>query len=280
MEIQRIGTFTLGWGERLVWDERRQRLYFVDCGALTLHWLEDGNGDLSTVAAPSMPTGIVPTEDGRLVVVLADGLHLFDPDSRSWEMLAPYPDAVGGRCNDMCADPVGNLITGRLNLLPGEGSAWWYSHADGWRLLDPDIVNTNGPQAAVLGGAMTLIVGDTAAHYYRYAYDPTTGAVGDREVFGDVTELDGHPDGSTLDESGGLWCALYGGAQLARFTTDGLDQTLAVPTSNPTDLTFGGPRLDRLYVVSTTGDEELDGTLLRIDCLDHVGRPEPRFRVA
>ena len=33
MEINRVGTFTLGWGESLVWDERRTRLYFVDCAA-------------------------------------------------------------------------------------------------------------------------------------------------------------------------------------------------------------------------------------------------------
>jgi hypothetical protein len=28
--LTRIGDFTLSWGEKLRWDERRQRLYFVD----------------------------------------------------------------------------------------------------------------------------------------------------------------------------------------------------------------------------------------------------------
>jgi sugar lactone lactonase YvrE len=54
---------------------------------------------------------------------------------------------------------------------------------------------------------------------------------------------------------------------------------------NPTDVTFGGPDLDRLYVVSIgpspSGlDGGLDGALLVIDGLDTAGRPEPRFHLA
>ena len=38
--LRRIGDFTLTWGESLRWDDRRRRLYFVDCAAQTLHWLD------------------------------------------------------------------------------------------------------------------------------------------------------------------------------------------------------------------------------------------------
>jgi sugar lactone lactonase YvrE len=100
--------------------------------------------------------------------------------------------------------------------------------------------------------------------------------VGPRRVFGDTTDLAGHPDGSTVDRDDGLWCALFGGAQIARFTTAGLDRTIDLPVRNPTDVTFGGPDLDHLYVVSTSGDDELAGALLRIDGLGRVGRAEPR----
>jgi sugar lactone lactonase YvrE len=127
---------------------------------------------------------------------------------------------------------------------------------------------------------MTLVVGDTSAQYFAYPYEPDTGAVGPRRVFGDVSSLDGMPDGATLDEEGGLWCALVGGGQLARFTTDGLSRTVALPVSNPTDVTFGGPLLDRLYVASVGGDGDLDGALLVIDGLGVRGRPEPRFQAA
>jgi sugar lactone lactonase YvrE len=280
VRIERVGDFTLGWGESLVWDERSERLYFVDCAARTLHWLHAGAGELQTLRLPSMAAGIVPTGDGALVGALDDGLHRIDPDAGTTALLAAYPPGLGGRANDACADLSGHLITGTLNLGPAPGSSWWYSSRDGWRLLDPDISNTNGPTVGVLDGTMTLVVGDTSAQYFAYPYEPDTGAAGPRRVFGDVTGLDGMPDGATLDEEGGLWCALVGGGQLARFTTDGLSRTVALPVSNPTDVTFGGPLLDRLYVVSVGGEGDLDGALLVIDGLGVRGRPEPRFEAA
>jgi sugar lactone lactonase YvrE len=284
MRIERVGDFTLGWGESLVWDDRRQRLFFVDCAAHTLHWLEDDSDELHTIALPSMAAGIVPTEDGTLVACLEDGLHRIVPDNGTTSLLAAYPDGLGGRANDACADLSGNLITGTLNLQKAEGSSWCYSSRHGWRLLDPDISNTNGPAVALLGGSMTLIIGDTSAQYFSYPYDARRGTVGPRTVFGDVSGLDGLPDGATLDDDGGLWCALVGGAQLARFTTAGLERTVGVPVANPTDVAFGGRRLDRLYVVSVAGGDPngpgLDGALLVIDDLGVRGRLEPRFRLS
>jgi len=270
VDIREVGNFTLGWGESLVWDEERERLYFADCAARTIHWLEGGEGELHTYAPPSMPTGLVPLDDGRLLAVLDDGLHAVDVDAATCELVTPFPDELGGRANDACADLRGNVITGRLNLGPAEGSAWRWSASSGWRVLDRDISNTNGPAVALLDGTMTLIIGDTSADYFAYDYDDKTGDVGQRRVFGAVGDLDGLPDGSTMDVDGGLWCALVQGAQLARFTTAGLDRCLAVPVENPTDVTFGGPELDRLYVVA------IDAGLLVIDGLDVQGRPEPR----
>jgi sugar lactone lactonase YvrE len=282
MEISRVGDFSLGWGESLVWDEERQRLYFVDCAAQTLHWLDDGEGELYTLPAPSMPAGIVPTIDGRLIAALDDGLYMIDPDTGSTALVSTYPDELGGRCNDACADTAGNLITGKLSLGPDKGSSWWYSSSDGWRLVDDDIANTNGPNVGVIDGATTLIIGDTSADYFSYPYEPPTGSVGERRVFGDTSKIDGSPDGAALDARAGLWCALFGGRQLARFTSAGLDRTVPLPVENPTDVAFGGPDLDRLYVTSIGAPTDassggLDGALLVIDGIGELGRLEPRF---
>lgn len=280
MDINRVGTFTLGWGESLVWDDARSRLYFVDCAANALHWLDDGSTEPETLLMPSLATCVVPMADGTLIAVLDDGLHLVDPDNGAIELFSAYPEALGGRCNDACADLDGNIITGKLNLEPVGGSSWQFSRAGDWTLLDDDINNTNGPAALVLDGQSTLVIGDTAAHYFAYDYDAKTAEVGPRRVFGDVTKLTGSPDGSTVDEDGGLWCALVlGGSQVVRFTFDGLDRSVAVPCSNPTDVAFGGPNRDRLYVTSIAGEGELDGALLVIDGLETVGRVEPRARL-
>jgi sugar lactone lactonase YvrE len=82
----------------------------------------------------------------------------------------------------------------------------------------------------------------------------------------------GVPDGATLDSNGGLWCALPGRSQLVRFTTEGHDATIDLPFEHPTDVTFGGPNLDRLYVVA------INEGLYAIDGVG-TGRVEPRAKL-
>ena len=276
MNIERVGDFTTTWGESLVWDERRSRLYFVDTLGMAIHWLD---GDARhTLATPQMPSGMVATDDGRLVVTMDDGLYVVDADAGTFELLSAYPERIGGRCNDMVADLDGNLITGKLNLGPAEGSSWWYQPStDTWKLIDDDIATTNGPTVAVLDGAMTLIIGDSSAHYWAYDYEAAAGSVGPRRMFGDVTGMgpdgtNGVPDGATLDDHDGLWCALPRSSCLVRFTTKGLDGRIDLPFENPTDVTFGGPNLDRLYVTA------INEGLYVINGVGH-GRIEPRAKL-
>ena len=207
-----------GWGlharlgrESLVWDDQRGRLYFVDCAPWALHWMDgDGTGgELHTLLLPSMPAGVVPTTEGLLVVALLDGLYLVDPDDGTTGLLARYPDEMGGRAND-ARRPRREPGDREAQPRPRRGLGLVVFARRGWRLLDRDIANTNGLKAGVLDGQMTLVIGDTSAHYYAYPYEPVEGSVGPRRVFGDMTDLAGGPDGSTLDAHGGLWCAVRG----------------------------------------------------------------------
>lgn len=275
VRFERVGDVDTGWGESVIWDDRRDRLFWVDCMASSLYWLEDGSSEPDAFELPSMPTGIVPTDDGLLLAVLGDGIHVVDVDRHTTEHLAPNPPGITGRCNDACADLDGNLITGKLNTKPAPGSAWQFSVSGGWTMLDDDIANTNGPQVFGTDGEV-LVIGDTSAHYYAYDYDSAMATADNRRIIGDVSDVDGIPDGSTMDDAGGLWCALVQGGQLARFADGEPTRTVAVPCTNPTDVTFGGPELDRLYVVSIGGQGDLDGALLVADGVA-TGRPEPRF---
>jgi sugar lactone lactonase YvrE len=282
-DISRVGDVSLLWGESLRWDDRRQRLYFVDCATQTLHWLDGGELPLQSLPMPSLATGLALTEDGRIVAALDDGLHVVDPDAGTTELLAPYPPGLGGRANDAAADLDGNLVTGTLNMAPGPGSYWWYSAVDGWRHLDDGIGNANGP--VVLDG--TLVFADTqAAAVYAYPYDGARGAVGERRVFADIGALGGMPDGACADADGGVWSCVLGAGVLARFTDAGLDETIATGVELPSDVTFGGPDLDRMFFVSIAvaiGGIEITspdaGALMAVDGSGRRGRVEARFRL-
>jgi|ERR1700688_4706675 len=287
ISLTRIGDFTLSWGESLRWDDRRQRLYFVDCATQTLHWLDQAAPPLHSMKLPTMPAGVVLTDGGKLVACLDDGLHVVDPDAGTSELLATYPKGMHGRANDANADGSGNLVTGTLNVMPGPGAAWWFSAARGWRLLDAEIGNANGPVVIQIDDQSTLVLADTPARVvYAYPYDGSNGTIGQRRVFGDHGALDGAPDGATADTEGGVWSCVLGSGKIARFNSAGLDRVVDVPMANPSDVTFGGPNLDRLFVTSIALNLGEDATpapeagwVLALDELGVTGLRESRFRL-
>ena len=281
--VQVVDGVTTMWGESLRWDDRRQRLYFVDCGARTLSWLDGGEPPVMTMELPGTPTGLVLTDGDDLVVCLDDGVHVVDPDAGAVELLSSYPPELG-RANDAVADHAGNLVTGSLNLGPGPGSIWQLDAAGRWSELAGETGNTNGPNVIVGadGAGASLVVADTVAGVvYAFPYDAATPAVGERRVVSDHGELEGSPDGATVDDGDGIWsCVLRRGA-LARLGLDGGRRVVELPVVNPSDVAFGGPALDRLYVTTISVDlgggvSDLDGSLLVLD-VGATGRPERRY---
>ena len=282
----RVGGFTLAWGESVRWDDRRGRLYFVDCGARTLHWLEGGEPPLQSMEMPGLPVGVVLAEGGRLVVALDEGLHVVDADAGKTELLTPYPEGLEGRANDANADLDGNLVTGTLNLAPGPGSYWWYSSTDGWKQLDDGIGNANGPVVLDLDDERTLVFADThASKIYAYPYDGTKGTVGERRVFADTSSMGGLPDGACADAAGGVWSCMFGGGKIVRVVSGAPDLVIDTGAELTSDVTFGGTGLDRLYFVSIAnmGGFESEspnaGAVMVVDGTGFRGRPEPRFRL-
>jgi L-arabinonolactonase len=242
---------------------------------------------LRTLELPSLPTGVVLTQGIELVVCLQDGLHVVDADAATSELLAAYPDGMYGRANDANADGDGNLVTGTLNLAPGPGSFWSFSTTHGWRLLDEGIGNANGPLVVPLDGQQTLVLADTLARVvYAYPYDGENARVGDRRVFADHTALDGAPDGATADAAGGVWSCVLAAGKIARFSAGGLSRTIDLSVPNPSDVAFGGPRQDRLFVTSIAVDLGAGppppeaAWLLAVDDIGVVGAPEARFRLS
>jgi sugar lactone lactonase YvrE len=285
--ISRIGDFSLVWGESVRWDDQRRRLYFVDCGTHMLHWLNGAEPPLHSLQMPSMPAGLALASDGRLVAALDDGLHVVDPDTADVRLLAVYPDALGGRANDAAADLDGNVVTGTLNLQEAPGSYWWYSPALGWRQLDDGISNANGPVVLNSDDGQTLVIADTAASaLYAYDYDGVAGTATNRRLVVDTTTLGGVPDGACADADGGVWSCILGPGTIARLAGGGITEVIDTGVELPSDVTFGGDLLDRMFFVSIAiaiGEVAITspyaGALMMVDGVGHRGRPEPRVRL-
>jgi sugar lactone lactonase YvrE len=280
--IDRVSDIATAFGESAHWDDRTDRLYFVDCAPHVVHLLNPSDGSVRSMKVPSMPAGLVLTDEASVVLVLDDGLYLVEVDREGVTKLTPHPDGFSGRFNDAAADLEGNIIVGSLGFAAdADGSLWRFSSASGWAHLDDGLANVNGP--AHLDGSQLVVADSLAKTIYRYDYDAARGTVANRRVFA-TTESTVGPDGATVDADGGLWSAMWAGGRIVRFDTSGTEtDRIELPATHPTSVAFGGPDLDVIYV--TTVNEtfgargEMSGSLIRISGTVHRGRPEPRFRL-
>jgi gluconolactonase len=67
-------------------------------------------------------------------------------------------------------------------------------------------------------------------------------------------DLQGVPDGMTIDTDGNLWIANFDGSVVVKYDprTGTLLQTIKIPALQVTSVAFGGKNLDELYVTTAS----------------------------
>jgi gluconolactonase len=118
----------------------------------------------------------------------------------------------------------------------------------------------------------TLLVGESN-HNRILSYDIIKpGRVGQMRVFANLPTKEGEqianePDGICLDREGNLYVAHYGMRQVQVLSPGGkLLRRYAAGNLTTSNVAFGGPRLDQLYVTGALGDEKTSkGGLFRLD---------------
>lgn len=214
-------------------------LTWVDVEGCALHRFD---GSHSVERFDAMVGCANPTVDGDLVVALADRIELLS----SGEVLARFPHGSDLRANDGACDPKGRLWVGTtaLDHRPAAGALYRLDEL-GLTTILAGLTIANGIGWSPDGASMYYV--DTPTH--RIDVYPYDGGLGARATF---AEVDGHPDGLTVDDEGFVWVAFYGGSRVERRAPDGsLDRIVPVPTENVTSCCFGGTTL---YITSGRGD--------------------------
>ena len=116
-------------------------------------------------------------------------------------------------------------------------------------------------------GASAYYVDTPTREIAIFDYTADAGLTG-RRTF---TAVDGLPDGLTVDAEGGVWVALYDRGSVCRYGPHGsLEAQIDLPVPRVTACTFGGDRLDRLFITTTReglapGDHPLAGSVYVAD---------------
>lgn len=285
MDIQRLGEVKTTLGEGPYWDPTEGILYFVDIHGYAVWRYSPADASFTNWRTPVQPSAISRTANGRLVAALADGFYDFDPDRGVFDLIAKVEfEHDEEQLNDAKVDRQGRFVAGATNNQSGRAVSGLYSF-DGEKVtkLDGGFTNCNGPCWSPDG--RTFYLADTGPDVlYAYDYDIGTGAVSNKRVFSDTSEVKGSPDGATVDADGRVWWTfIMGDGELMCYNPDGsVHQRISTGIKWMTSLQFGGEKFDTLYLTSLdpqgVGLPQSDpngGSLWVIEGVGALGLPEP-----
>ncbi|MGV9801954.1 SMP-30/gluconolactonase/LRE family protein [Mycobacterium sp. NPDC003449] len=231
----------LGEGARLVDD----RLLLVDLLRGRLYGADRSGGDLSPVGSLAVPLGAVAPiagAPGQLIAAAGNGIALLDSDfAPHWVATLGDDAMVPVRMNDGACDPAGRFWAGMMAYEPTPAAGALYR-------VDPDLTVTrvvegvaipNGP-AFDAAGAVMYLADSAAGLIYRYS----VGADGELSGRDEFANVDGSPDGMTVDAESHLWSAIWGAGEIHRYSPSGrLVEVVPVPARQPTSIAIGGGRI-------------------------------------
>lgn len=271
-------------GESLVWDDQRNRLLWADIPAGMIYACNPDGSALSHWKLPEPVGAFGLADDGRLVVGMVSGVHLFDPDKGSLEFLVdPEPEQAANRprhrLNDGKVGPDGAFWIGSMHT-ESPTAALYRVTGDGRAERKVEDLSTSNGLAFSADGC-TMFHSDSRQQWIdRYDLDTATGRLSNRVRIATPGEADGRPDGAATDMDGAYWSAGVSAACLNRYDRDGkLLTRIRVPPKSPTMPCFGGPDLKTLYFTSLrrpeAGPDCGNVFAMRVDV---AGVPIGRFR--
>ena len=270
-------------GESILWHPEEHALYWIDYYGPTLHRQKHGSGPVESwkIDRGESIGSLVFADNGRIVLAVDHGLYLFDTGTG---IMSFFADPKCGRMdlayNDSKVDRAGRYWVGTIDLAETSPIGILYGMmSDGTaRVADEGFVICNGPTFSPDNGK--LYFSDTVGRRIL-SYDlDSKGAISGRQIFFSFSTDDGMPDGLTVDSSGNVWCALYGGGKVVCIDASGtLRLSFLLPAPFVTSLCLGGPGLKTLYVatglsIGTTDSAYLGGAVF-MRPVDWPGLPEP-----
>jgi sugar lactone lactonase YvrE len=293
MKIDLVQDVRAVLGEGPIWDERSQRLHWVDIHAGLVHRFSpaDGSDLVLNIGQPVSAVGLGLR--GGLVVAIRDGFGLVFSGSDCLDRVVEVEkDLLRNRMNDGRCDAMGRFWAGTM------ATRWEDEHCAGalYRLEAVD----DALMAARVLGDITVANGidwapDGRLMYYIdswtqridvFDFEAETGTLTRRRNFVTVAPEDGLPDGLVVDADGCVWVALFGSGRLRRYSsTAEVDFEIELPVTLVTSAAFGGPDFGDLYITTakhrlTPGERDQQVHAGGLFCCrpGPKGKPEQRFR--
>ncbi|MGV1950892.1 SMP-30/gluconolactonase/LRE family protein [Agrobacterium vitis] len=238
--------------ESPLWHE--DALWYCDIEAGGLLRFDPQDASLKRWVLDGALASIAPCGDGFIAGTSCGFEYLsLDGDQLNRKLLhSPFTAAPGTRMNDGIADPAGRFWCGSIEPHRAHlGRLFCIDKGqvrvvrDGFRTLNGLAFSPDGKRLYVSDSHPTL------ASVWTIELDSDGMPLEPPQLFADLSEIGGRPDGAAVDEDGFYWIAASDSGRVLRLDPKGRpDMVIHVPTTNPTNITFGGPDFRTAFITS------------------------------
>lgn len=278
MEAIVRGNITTTFGEGPVWDHENNCLYMVDLAKKQVLAYYPETGKVVSYTLPKMTTSFLKYSKDELILLMMDGLYLYHLKENTIVSIVK-PNGLNERIllNDAKCDSEGRIWTGSVDdhfkefkeseenkgkEFPDKKAALYCIDTNlEVNQVKDKLILSNGlewdPDKGVL-----YHVDSAKQSIFHIEYDEKSKSIVKEEVVYTFDEMDGFPDGMTIDRDGMIWVALFKPGPLAKITPkhgvvakiDPINKkwvdSIILPVSHVTSCTFGGEGLNTLFITT------------------------------
>lgn len=266
-------------------------LWWVDIEAKRLH-KQSLEGQRQTWQLPERVGCIAITSDCRVVAAMETTIALLSLAANGHVELQTlahisHPKPLM-RFNDGRCDPSGRMWMGSMVMDMGKADPSGGIYAlDERGLTGPHLEGLYTPNGLAFSpDGRTMYFSDShplSQKIWCCHIDLASGALSDRRLFVDMTDLPGRPDGAATDSKGNYWICANDAGRVHCFDERGqCIESLEVPFTKPAMCAFGGVDLQTMFVTSIMPGSNNSGPLghsgqVVAAHIRHQGLPEPYF---
>ncbi|KAK9869821.1 hypothetical protein WA026_003550 [Henosepilachna vigintioctopunctata] len=314
------------FGEGPHWDIQTQSLYFVDYLTKSINRYEPATKSHFKARLDDYSSFIIPVEGepNKFVVSVGKDIAIITWDGvkeniEDIETLVKVDNVDNkNRLNDGKCDVLGRLWTGLMRtdivevvptspdkneqnktkfweLVPNSvnqsesvtGS--FYSYGDGTLKKHFDQVDISNGIAWNKDNTRMFFIDSMKNRVDQFDFEVKSGELSNRRVLFSFTknQIEGMPDGMTIDDDDNLWIAVFRGSKIIKISTsvpENILDTINLPAKQVTSAAWGGKGLDELYVTTGIFDDTslkppVNGSLYKITGLKARGLPMYKFRL-
>jgi sugar lactone lactonase YvrE len=238
-------------GESILWDNRKNSIYWVDILGKQIYKHKFGGEQTSIWNLDDYVSKIVLNDRHGFILGMQGMLASWEEATNIVKPIVDIPQENGQiRTNDGGMDPEGNLWIGTMHMdaLLERGKLYCYKDHKLKVMLDAVSI----PNGIVWSGELpyTYFIDTYVNEIRRYDFTKISNGVAPYEVLVKIPSEYGSPDGMCIGPDGNLWVAHWGGYGVYCWdiNTGELLDRIYVDAPHVTSCVFGGPNNQDLFI--------------------------------